>query len=223
MSPFHPGPEALPEEVAVFPLPGALLLPHGRLPLNIFEPRYLAMVLDSLAHGRMFGMVQPDTSTQLVTQGRNDPPALFRIGCLGRITSFAETEDGRLLITLVGVTRFNVVRELPSRRGYRRIHVDYASWLNDLSTVTPPPLDRNRVLEALKPYFRARRIEVNWEAIEQVPDSLLVTTLAMVCPFDPREKQALLEANSPEDRTEVLVALLQMEALGDPDNQGLPS
>ena len=226
MPPFHPGPAALPEEVAVFPLPGALLLPRGRLPLNVFEPRYLALVQDSLASGRMFGMIQPDTAAQAVPTA-DGVPSLFRVGCLGRIGSFAETEDGRLLITMVGLLRFRVAAELPERHGYRRVRADYAAWLDDLSVAGPrATLDREGLLEALRPYFRNRRIEVNWEAIEQVPDAMLVTTLAMVCPFDPREKQALLEAPDAADRAGVLLALLQMEAMGGPDGPpgtGLPS
>ena len=223
LSPFHPGPEALPEELAIFPLPGALLLPQGRLPLNIFEPRYLAMALDSLAQGRMFGVIQPDTGAQAVSERGDEPVALFRVGCLGRISSFAETDDGRLLITLIGLARFSIVEELTNRRGYRRVRADYVPWLDDLSAVSPLLFDRDGLMQALRPYFRNRRIEVNWDAIGQVPDSMLVTTLAMVCPFDPREKQALLEARSPEDRAGVLLALLQMEALGGRDGPGLPS
>ncbi len=236
MSPFHPGPEALPEEVAVFPLTGALLLPQGRLPLNVFEPRYLALVLDSLAQGRMFGMIQPDAGPQttageasarkVAAREKDAPPTLFRVGCLGRVSSFAETDDGRLLITLVGLVRFRVADELPGRRGYRRVRAEYGSWLGDLSDAGTAPLDRDGLLGALRPYFRTRRIEVNWEAIGQVPDSMLVTTLAMVCPFEPREKQALLEALTSEERARVLLALLQMEAMGGPDGSagsGLPS
>ena len=223
VSPFHPGPEALPEEIAVFPLSGALLLPQGRLPLNIFEPRYLALVLDSLAQGRMFGMIQPDAGARAPKGDDGGLAALFSVGCLGRISSFAEADEGRLLITLVGLSRFKVLEELPSRRGYRRVRADYMPWLDDLSTNVPPLLDRDGLLEALRPYFRIRQIEVNWDAIGQVPDSMLVITLAMVCPFEPREKQALLEAPTPEDRAKVLLALLQMEALGGSEGSGLPS
>lgn len=209
--PFHPRFEDLPAEIAVFPLPGALLLPEGRLPLNIFEPRYLAMVQDSLANGRMFGMIQPDPSVPATANG----PGLFRIGCLGRLSSFAETDDGRLLITLTGLIRFRVAEELPLHRGYRRARPDYAPFAADLDTERAHPgIHRAALLAGLRPYFKGRGIEANWEAIEQTPDPLLVTTLAMVCPFDPREKQALLEASTPSDRAAMLIALMEMDRLG---------
>jgi Lon protease-like protein len=209
--PFHPRFEDLPAEIAVFPLPGALLLPEGRLPLNIFEPRYLAMVQDSLANGRMFGMIQPDPSLPDTPNG----PGLFRIGCLGRLSSFAETDDGRLLITLTGLIRFRVAEELPLHRGYRRVRPDYAPFAADLDTEgAHPGIDRAALLAGLRPYFKSRGIEANWEAIEQTPDPLLVTTLSMVCPFDPREKQALLEASTPSDRAAMLIALMEMDRLG---------
>jgi hypothetical protein len=208
---FHPRVEDLSAEIAVFPLPGALLLPAGRLPLNIFEPRYLAMVQDSLAQGRMFGMVQPDATAPATPAGAG----LFRIGCLGRLSSFAETDDGRLLITLTGVIRFRLGEELPLHHGYRRVRPDYAPFLADLDIAEDPPgIDRAALLGALKPYFKGRGIEANWDAIEDMPDALLVTTLAMVCPFEPREKQALLEAPSPADRAAMLIALMEMDRLG---------
>ncbi|WP_149538384.1 LON peptidase substrate-binding domain-containing protein [Siccirubricoccus phaeus] len=203
--------EALPAEIAVFPLPGALLLPHARLPLNIFEPRYLAMTQDALAQGRMFGMVQPEPGQPRGPHG----PALYRIGCLGRICSFAETEDGRLLITLTGICRFRVAEELELCRGYRRVRAEYDSFRADLEPLTPPPgLDRAALLGALREFFKARGIEANWEAVEQTSDAMLVLTLCMVCPFEVREKQALLEADSAAQRAAMLVALLQMGAHG---------
>ena len=220
MAAFHPSLAELPSDIAVFPLPGALLLPGGRLPLNIFEPRYLAMTLDSLAEGRVFGMIQPEPGVPPGATG----PALYRIGCLGRLSSFAETDDGRLLITLIGVARFRVVAELPMRRGYRRVRADYAGFEGDLDLgPRPGGVDRAALLGALRPFFRARGIEANWDAIEQTSDSLLVLTLAMVCPFEVREKQALLEAASPEDRAAMLVALLQMGAHAGPDLGDLPA
>lgn len=187
---WAPKPADLPAEIAVFPLTGALLLPLGRLPLNIFEPRYLAMTEDSLCQGRMFGMIQPNAGEP----GRAHGPSLYRVGCLGRISSFSETDDGRLLITLTGVARFSVAEELPMRRGYRRVRADYAAYLGDLEATPRLVLDRARLEESLRAYFRANRIEANWDAVRETPDAMLVTTLAMVCPFEPREKQALLEA-----------------------------
>jgi Lon protease-like protein len=211
MPAFHPGLGDLPAEIAVFPLSGALLLPEGRLPLNIFEPRYLAMVEDSMASGRMLGMVQGDPSLP-----RQDGDSqLYRVGCLGRISSFAETDDGRFLITLTGVIRYRIAEEIEGRRGYRRVRADYADYEGDLATDGPAPqLDRGALLAALRPYFRARGIEANWDAVEQTGDAMLVTTLSMVCPFDAREKQALLEARGPAERAEMLVALMQMDSHG---------
>ncbi|MEN0075194.1 MAG: LON peptidase substrate-binding domain-containing protein [Paracraurococcus sp.] len=220
MAAFHPSLADLPAEISVFPLPGALLLPGGRLPLNIFEPRYLAMTLDSLAEGRMFGMIQPEPGAADGTTG----PGLYRIGCLGRLTSFAETDDGRLLITLSGVIRFRAVAELPVRRGYRRVRADYTGFELDLDLAERPAgVDRAALLGALRPFFRARGIQANWEAIEQTSDFLLVLTLAMICPFEPREKQALLEAAAPEDRAAMLVALLQMGAHPEPGAADAPA
>jgi Lon protease-like protein len=206
---FHPAFEALPAEIAVFPLPGALLLPGARLPLNIFEPRYLAMVEDSLAAGRMFGMIQPEPGA-----GRGEAgPGLYRVGCLGRLSSFAETEDGRLLITLTGVIRFRVAEERPMGRGYRRIRPDYTPYRDDLDhDRAAPALDREQLLGALRPFFRARGIEANWDAVQQTSDEMLLLTLCMVCPFEVPEKQALLEAEGPAERAAMLIALLQMGA-----------
>jgi uncharacterized protein len=221
MPPFHPRLADLPEEIAVFPLPGALLLPQGKLPLNIFEPRYLAMTFDALANGRMFGMVQPDG------RGAKDAPGpgLYRVGCLGRLSSFSETEDGRLLITLTGLIRFRIAEELPlAEGGYRRVRADYADFAADLAVeAEPPPLDRAELLAALRPYFRARGIEANWEAVEQTADSMLVTMLAMVCPFEVPEKQALLEAPDGMERARMLVTLMRMGAAANAPPEGRPS
>jgi len=211
--------DALPAEIAVFPLSGALLLPEGRLPLNIFEPRYLALIEDSLATGRMFGMVQPDPAAPRGEAG----PGLYQVGCLGRLTSFAETEDGRFLVTLTGMTRFRVAEELEMRRGYRRVRADYSGFAADLDTAAPPPvIDRPALEAALRPFFKARGIEANWTAIEQTADLALVLTLAMVCPFEVPEKQALLEAATPTDRAAMLIALLQMGAHGATSGDGPP-
>ncbi len=212
-------PVDMPAEIAVFPLSGALLLPQGRLPLNIFEPRYLAMTQDSMAAGRMFGMIQPDPGAAPGPNG----PGLYRTGCLGRLTSFAETEDGRMLVTLTGLIRFRVVEELEMRRGYRRVRADYAPFLADLDTDAPPPaIDRPGLLAALQPFFKLRGIEANWDAVEQTSDPMLVLTLAMVCPFDVPEKQALLEAATTADRAAMLIALLQMGAHGSPSGDEPP-
>ncbi len=210
MPPFHPAFDELPTEIPIFPLSGALLLPEGRLPLNIFEPRYLAMVEDSLAAGRMFGMAMPDPGLPRTEIGSQ----VYRVGCLGRLSSFAETDDGRYLITLTGVIRFRVMEEVAGRRGYRRALVEYGDYAPDLMVGHKPRIDREALVGALRPYFKARGIEANWEAVENTSDAMLVTTLCMVCPFDAREKQALLEARGPEERAAMLVALMQIDAHG---------
>jgi Lon protease-like protein len=214
-SAWHPAFEDLPGEFAVFPLTGALLLPQGRLPLNIFEPRYLAMTLDALAEGRMFGMIQPNP---LEPPGPNGP-GLYRVGCLGRLSSFSETEDGRLLITLTGIIRFRVAGELAMRRGYRRVRADFTGFAEDLNLEARPALDRDRLERGLRAYFRAKGIEANWQAVKETPDAALVTTLCMICPFDPREKQALLEAATLDERAEMLLALIEMGAHGGPGSE----
>ena len=200
---FHPGLNELPAEIGIFPLHGALLLPQGRLPLNIFEPRYLNLVQEALGQGRMLGMIQPNPA---LTDGE-----LFRVGCLGRLASFAETDDGRFLITLNGVIRFRVATELPLRQLHRQVRVDYHGYEADLDLADRPGLaDRAGLLAALRDYFRLRGIEANWAGIEQTPDAALLTTLCIVCPFEAREKQALLEAATPDERARLLLALLQM-------------
>jgi Lon protease-like protein len=206
---------SLPDEFPVFPLPGAVLLPGGKLPLNIFEKRYLAMVEDALGAGRVFGMIQPDALRKAGPTG----PGLYRIGCLGRISSFSETDDGRYLITLTGVIRYAIATELEMRRGYRRVRADLERFAADLQP-QEVRLERPVLLEALRAYFSARGFDANWDAIKEMSDPVLVSTLAMVCPFEPAEKQALLEAPTAADRAKALLALLQMDAhQTNPDQQ----
>ena len=208
MAHLHPRPEDLPETFPVFPLTGALLLPRGRLPLNVFEPRYLALTEDALAAGRLFGMIQPDPQAPPGAAG----PALYRIGCLGRLSSFSETEDGRYLIALNGVIRFEVAEELPPQRGYRRVRAGYDRFAADLAPEAPVSgFDRPALLAALRIYFNRRGIEANWDSIDGMTDETLVITLAMACPFEPAEKQALLEAPTPADRAAALAILLQID------------
>jgi Lon protease-like protein len=199
----------LPETFPVFPLGEALLLPGGNLPLNIFEPRYLAMVEDALGAGRMFGMVQPD---KRLAHGENGP-GLYRIGCLGRISSFNETEDGRYLITLTGLIRFTIIEEIEGRRGYRRVRAALGAFAPDLLAANPPlPFERTVLLEALRRYFAHAGVEANWEAIATLTDPVLVTSLCMACPFGVEEKQALLEASTDAERAQALLALLEIDA-----------
>ncbi|MGE4483188.1 LON peptidase substrate-binding domain-containing protein [Acidocella sp.] len=212
--------DSLPEEFPVFPLGGALLLPQGRLPLNIFEPRYLAMVEDALGEGRYFGMVQPD---KRLLPGENGP-GLFRTGCLGRISSFEETDDGRYLITLTGVIRFTIAEEIEARRGYRRVRAGLAGFAADLRGGDEAlPFPRQLLLDALARYFAAASVEANWEAIGEMSDPALVTSLCMACPFTNEEKQALLEARDLTRRAEALRALLEIDSFdGGPGNGKIP-
>ena len=212
MAGFHPKPDDLPAEIPVFPLEGALLLPRAQLPLNIFEPRYLAMTEDTLAARRMFGMIQPDP----VLAPNPTGPGFYRIGCLGRLSAFAEAEDGRLLITLIGVIRFRVAEEIEMRRGYRRVRPDYSAYYPDLNVAERPlGLDRQVLIAALRGYFHRHSLQANWDAISKIADHMLVTTLAMSCPFQPAEKQALLESPTDSDRAQILLALLQIGAAED--------
>jgi Lon protease-like protein len=202
---FHPRLEDLPRILPIFPLSGALLLPQGKLPLNIFEPRYLAMVEDALAWGRILGMVQPSAPTS----GPKEPP-VFDTGCAGRISSFTETDDGRLMITLTGVCRFHIAEEVEGTRGFRRVAADWAPFAADLDEDPEIVLDRPRLLTVLKPFLKLQGMDLNWKAIEAASDLALTVSLAMACPFEPREKQALLESADPTGRAETLIALMEM-------------
>ena len=214
-SPIQTRFEDLPEELAIFPLSGALLLPWSRLPLNIFEPRYLNMTLDALKTGRVFGMVQPDydkTPRERIAHDKPTPdePAIYGVGCAGRIASFEETDDGRLLIMLKGLARFRVVQELEGRSGYRRVRPDFALFAHDLDPPAKFPLGRDKLLRHLKPYLEAQAMPVNADIMKSLSNASLVTSLCMICPFDPREKQALLEAADMTERATALTKLLQM-------------
>lgn len=213
MKDLHPTLGELPEICPVFPLTGALLLPGGRIPLNIFEPRYLAMTEDALAAGRMFAMIQPSADQKPVPQG----PVLYKVGCLGRLSSFSETDDGRYLITLSGLIRFDVIQEVDMLRGYRRVRADFRRFAGDLDNDARPGLpDRAGLLEALRLYFGNRGFDANWDAINAMEDHQLVTSLAMVCPFEPLEKQALLQAISLADQAHTLRTLLSIDTHAPP-------
>ena len=214
--PFDPDFAALPQSIPIFPLEGVLLLPRGKLPLNIFEPRYLNMVQDALAADRVIGMIQPTEEEQ-----ESRPPALYRTGCAGRIVSFSETDDGRFLVTLSGICRFAVLKELPLQRGYRRVIPAWTQFEGDMVEATPAvAIDRERMVRALRSYFKLNQINANWEAIRDTPDDRLVTSLAMICPFAPSEKQALLECPDANERARVLTALMEMALLGAPQGKG---
>ena len=209
-------PIVLPDVLPIFPLTGILLLPRGRLPLNIFEPRYLAMTRDSLGGERLIGMVQPNQpqdDNRGAAPGLNMNPLVYPVGCAGRITQFSETDDGRYLLTLTGVSRFRIAEELPQRSGYRRVTPDWQPFAADRQRPGEPGFDRERLLRGLRGYFAQRKIQADFEAIEKAPGEYLVTSLAMACPFAPSEKQALLEAADLDARAELLTALVEMAAI----------
>jgi uncharacterized protein len=202
---------ALPAIIPIFPLTGVLLLPRGRLPLNIFEPRYLAMTRDALAGERLIGMVQPTDSAAA------DPnPPVYPTGCAGRITSFSETEDGRFLITLTGTSRFRIREELPLLEGYRRVVPDWREFARDVESEEAPDFDRERLMRGLRGFFQQHQISADWDTITSVPGERLVTSIAMVCPFDPSEKQALLEAHDLGERARLLTAIVEMAVMQGP-------
>jgi uncharacterized protein len=202
---------ALPSMLPIFPLTGVLLLPRGRLPLNIFEPRYLAMTRDALAGERLIGMVQPSDPGVAA-----ENPPVYPTGCAGRITSFSETDDGRFLITLTGISRFRIREELPLLEGYRRVVPEWREFARDLASDDEPAFDRDRLLRGLRAYFQHQKIEADWDAITSVPGERLVTSIAMICPFEPSEKQALLEAPDLDERARLLTAIVEMAALNPP-------
>jgi Lon protease-like protein len=209
MNVVYRGPGDVADVIPVFPLPGALLLPRGQMPLNIFEPRYLAMVDDTLRSGqRLIGMIQPDTAHP----GPDDRPHLFKVGCVGRITQFAETGDGRYLIQLTGVSRFAVEQELSVPTPYRQCRVTYAPFADDfVARKGEQAVDRAAVLEALSAFLKANKLKADWEGIENAPNEALVNALAMMSPYGPAEKQALLEAPDLKTRAEILVAVTEIE------------
>ncbi len=202
----------LPEALPIFPLPGALLLPRGQMPLNIFEPRYLAMIDAALRGERLIGMIQPDASQA----AEGGPVPLYRVGCAGRITQFAETGDGRYLVQLTGVCRFRLIEEVPSEALYRQARVDFASFGTDLEARRGEDLvNRQALLVALRQFSEANRLEIDWDNINDAPNEALVNALAMMAPFGVPEKQALLEAADLAARGDMLVALTEMDLARD--------
>jgi Lon protease-like protein len=209
MNAEYRGPNDLPQVIPVFPLAGALLLPRGQLPLNIFEPRYLAMVDDSLRDGhRLIGMMQPDEAHP----ANEAKPHLYKIGCAGRITQIAETGDGRYVLQLTGVARFRVEEELSVATAYRQCRVTFAPYAADfVARKGEAAVDRAALLKALTAFLEANNLKADWDGIEKAPNEALVNALAMMSPYGPAEKQALLEAPDLKTRAEVLVALTEIE------------
>jgi Lon protease-like protein len=199
---FHNLPASLP----VFPLGGVLLLPYGRLPLNIFEQRYLAMTDDALRSERLIGIIQPTSEVE----GQQKVPSLYKTGCAGRITAFSETDDGRYLVTLLGICRFDVEHEVDSTRGYRRVVPNWEPFRSDVVKRDKFDIDKERLLVALRGYFEKKAIDADWEAINRMNNVQLITTLAMICPFNATEQQALLVAEKIEDRASTMISLLEM-------------
>jgi Lon protease-like protein len=214
-APFHPRFHDLPASLPIFPLPGALLLPRGRMPLNVFEPRYLAMVEDALSGDRIIGMIQPKAGLS-VEPGA--VPDIYPTGCAGRIVSFAETDDGRYLVALAGLCRFNVGHELAPGRGYRRVEADFVPFERDMvgpgAWTGDGSIERPRLVNALKDYVAHFGLSVDWDNLQKTDDERLVTALAMLCPFTPEEKQALLIAADLTERARIVTALIEMSVAG---------
>jgi len=213
----------LPDVIPVFPLGGVLLLPRAQLPLNVFEPRYLAVVDDALGGDRIIGMIQPDGEAAIAIEA--DPaasPPLARVGCAGRITAYAETADGRVAMTLTGLCRFAVLREIDTTTPYRQIVADYEPFADDL--IVPAgqqdSVDREALLAALRAYLDANGLTADWKEINAASSEQLVNSLAMLSPYGPEDKQALLEAPALTGRAELLVALTERALSG---RSGMPT
>ncbi|MGE3148068.1 MAG: LON peptidase substrate-binding domain-containing protein [Pseudorhodoplanes sp.] len=209
MNAVYREPSDLAAVIPVFPLPGALLLPRGQMPLNIFEPRYLAMIDFALSTGhRLIGMIQPDPKHS----ESGEPPRLFNVGCVGRITQLSESGDGRYLIQLTGIARFKVVEELTVTTPFRQCQVDYQPFAGDfIARKGEDEVDREALLKARNDFLTANKLKADWQGIEEAPNEALVNALAMMSPYGAAEKQALLEAPDLKTRAEILVAITEIE------------
>ena len=211
--------EKLPKNIPLFPLPGALLLPNSRLPLNIFEPRYINMVEDTIAtNHRLIGMIQP---LKLNAGSNQDETSKYqKVGCAGRIVSFSETDDGRYLITLEGISRFKFRKEIEHQKPYILSEIDWDFYKNDLIPFKGMnSFDRNGFLEILKKYLDSAQIASDWEVLRKAREEVLVNSLSMLCPFEPEEKQVLLEAKTIVQRLDVLVTLMKLSSENDLQSQ----
>ena len=200
-------PQDLPTSLPIFPLTGVLLLPHTQFPLNIFEPRYLAMTNDALGQNRLIGMVQPQEASN---EHRLENPSVYEMGCAGRIISFSESGDGRYLITLLGISRFHIVEELEMIKGYRSAKVDFRPFAEDQNKNGLELPLRDQRLKTVQSYFLLKNINADWSSVEGAPDEPLVNSLSMMCPFAPNEKQALLECSGLQERSALLMSLMEM-------------
>lgn len=197
-------PSDIPQRLPVFPLPGALLLPRAELPLNIFEPRYVEMVADAMSGDRLIGMIQPQT------EHNADGAPLQTVGCAGRITSYSETDDDRMLITLTGISRFRLVEELDVDTPYRQIVADFHGFAADLvSGLGANQVNRPALLKTFRDYLKANDMSADWGEVDAAPTEILVNMLSLLAPYSPREKQALLEAPDLKTRADVLIALTE--------------
>jgi len=198
-------PADLPQRIPVFPLAGALLLPRAELPLNIFEPRYLAMFDHALSGDRLIGMIQPAAGEDVAER-----PSLMKVGCVGRITAYAETADERMLVTLTGVSRFQLVDELDVTTPYRQVIASYHPFAADLVAAVAQEVNRPALLKAFRDYLDANNMSANWSEVDTASTEMLVNTLSLLAPYPPDEKQALLEAPDLKTRADVLVALTEV-------------
>lgn len=207
----------LPTSIPVFPLTGALVLPRARLPLNIFEPRYLQMVDDALKTGhRLIGMIQ----TRDVPTDIGDPP-LHKIGCAGRITSFTETEDGRYLISICGVSRYRILDSQTGFTPYIKANVNWDDFERDLGPEEIDDcFDRPRFLKQLEDYFDANELQTDWDSLKEASEEMLINSLSMMCPFDPEERQALLESPCLKTRRETVATLMEFSLRSSNDDGG---
>lgn len=198
----YSAPDELPVSFPIFPLAKALLLPRGQLPLNVFEPRYLAMIDDAMKGARIIGMIQPNP----------EGDGLFPVGCAGRITQLAETGDGRYLVTLTGIARFRIIEEMAVVTPYRQARADFSSFAVDFSPRAGEDLvDRDGLLRTLRSFAEANDLQLDWDSINEAPNEALVNALSMMSPFGAKEKQALLEAKDLKGRADVLVAMTEFE------------
>ncbi len=203
------GDTTLPQILPVFAVPGAVVLPHGRIPMIVFEPRYIAMIDDALGKGRLFALVQPDPQTPGPVKD------LHAVGTLVRIVAFGETGDGRYLITGQGICRFHIVAERPGDNGYRRVEVNYTGYQKDLDEPKIVLTDRAKLIELMRAHLGALDISGDWDALDSLSDDQLTDRLAMVCPFSPEERQALLEAVDHQTRCSLMIALLQRDLIAE--------
>lgn len=205
-------PADLPPRIPVFPLRGAILLPRATLPLNIFEPRYLAMIDDAMSGSRIIGIVQPYANDDDNESPLDNTVALRTVGCAGRITSYQELDDNRLIVTLTGVARFESIGEAETKSPYRTMSVSFDRFASDLNVGLGEELvDRDNLLRVLKAYLEANRLKTDWSTIQRASNEFLINALSVMCPYGPEEKQALLEAKDLKSRAEVLVALAEIE------------